>query len=282
LIVANRAGHVEVLESRRCFSGEGLPVGMNLAAVSAFSEEWAFVDVFRHHTDWVSQVPGFSNPWNTGEEVVLDAQGYPILRPGQAAGTLMLRNLAGAYPSGRYVVTYEGDGDLAFGMDATVATRGDHRIQLDVTASDRGIYLRIDRSNPVDPVRNVHVWMPGFENAATPFHPLFLERLEPFSTLRFMDWQRTNNSTLASWEDRTTLDDRQSGEFGVAAELMIDLANELDADPWFCMPHLADDNFVRSFAELVYARLEPERRVYIEWSNEVWNTQFAQTQWAMA
>lgn len=52
-------------------------------------------------------------------------------------------------------------------------------------------------------------------------------------------------------------------------EAMLDLANRLDADPWFCIPHLADDDFVRRFAELVKQRLEPERSVYVEYSNEV-------------
>jgi hypothetical protein len=57
---------------------------------------------------------------------------------------------------------------------------------------------------------------------------------------------------------------------------MIALANELGADPWFCMPHRADDDYIRRHAELVRDRLNPDAKVYIEYSNEVWNTQFGQ------
>ena len=49
--------------------------------------------------------------------------------------------------------------------------------------------------------------MPGFENAKSPFHPLFLERLAPFEVLRFMKWQRTENSHdahLGQAPNRTT------------------------------------------------------------------------------
>ena len=49
--------------------------------------------------------------------------------------------------------------------------------------------------------------MPGFENAKSLFHPLFVERLGPAKVVRFMDWQRTNNSTLSKWADRPKPED---------------------------------------------------------------------------
>ena len=35
----------------------------------------------------------------------------------------------------------------------------------------------------------------------------FRQRLEPFSVIRFMDWQRTNNSKLVKWSQRARPDD---------------------------------------------------------------------------
>ena len=166
------------------------------------------------------------------------------------------------------------------GFDARTTNSRPGRMLMEVTPTNAGILLRIDRSNPKNPVRNVHVWMPGFENAASSFHPLFLERLKPFKVLRFMDWASTNNSLNKSWADRTLPDDpRQAGSGGVAVEYMIELCNELQADPWFCMPHLVDDNFVRHFAELVQSRLHPGAHIYVEWSNEAWNSIFDQATW---
>src|SRR5262245_18033506 len=42
------------------------------------------------------------------------------------------------------------------------------------------------------------------------------------------------------------------------------------------MPHLADDEFVREFAKLVKKTLDGKRKVYLEYSNEVWNAGFKQ------
>jgi hypothetical protein len=61
---------------------------------------------------------------------------------------------------------------------------------------------------------------------------------------------------------------------------MIELCNRQMIDPWFCLPHLADDDFVRRFAEMVKAKLDPSRKIYIEYSNEVWNGQFKQSHYA--
>jgi hypothetical protein len=61
---------------------------------------------------------------------------------------------------------------------------------------------------------------------------------------------------------------------------MVDLANRLKAAPWFCMPHRADDEYVRQFARLVKRSLDPKLKVYVEYSNEVWNGQFEQSRWA--
>jgi hypothetical protein len=67
---------------------------------------------------------------------------------------------------------------------------------------------------------------------------------------------------------------------GVPIEVMIDLANTLKVDPWFCIPHQASDDYVRQFATLLHQRLDPALRPHIEYSNEVWNTGFSQTTWA--
>jgi hypothetical protein len=57
---------------------------------------------------------------------------------------------------------------------------------------------------------------------------------------------------------------------------MLDLTNKLDADPWLCVPHGADDNYVEQMAKLVKAKLAPNHKLYLEYSNEIWNGIFAQ------
>lgn len=251
-----------------------VPMGINLANVTDWSTAWPFVDVFKHSRGWIAQRADGSE-WDTGERLETTPEGWPLLKPGQAAGTLMLRDMSPHYPEGRYVCTYEGEGEIEFRFAARVVKREPGRIELDVRHADGGIYLKIVRSARHDPVRNIKVWMPGFEGAESPFHPLWLERLRPFRVIRFMDWQRTNSDQAARWADRTTPDSvRQSTDRGVAIEYMVACVNELGADPWFCMPHRADEEYVRGFAELVKRTVHADATVYVEYSNEVWNGMF--------
>jgi Dockerin type I domain len=260
--------------------GGDASLGINLSEVSYFSREWVFVDAVRSARRWVSTNPN-GQPFDTGQTVVTDADGWPILQAGQAAQTLLLTTKAG-YPAGRYNVTFDGSGTLAFEFDASnVQLVGPGQMTFDVNvASDNGILMRIVSSDPGDPVRNIRVWMPNFQNAQSSFHPLFIQKLQPFGVIRFMDWQQTNGSKLVSWSQRTTTSTfSQDNDNGVALEYMIELCNELGADAWFCMPHKADDDYVTQFATMVRDNLDPGLKIYIEWSNEVWNVSFPQHKW---
>jgi len=54
----------------------------------------------------------------------------------------------------------------------------------------------------------------------------------------------------------------------------------LRANPWFSIPHTADDALVREWATLARDTLDPALNIHLEYSNEVWNWQFTQSQWA--
>lgn len=248
--------------------------GMNLASVTDWTTEWPLVDVFKPSRAWIEKGEG---------KIAYDDRGNPQLKPGQSVETLMVREIGGHYPAGVYVATYEGTGKVEMRRYDVrkVVKEAPGRIESEVVPGDGGIELAITASDPKDPIRNIHVWMPDSEKAKSPFHPLFIKRLEPFGVLRFMDWQRTNNSPLQSWSRRAKLTDpRYTTEAGMPLELMIDLANTRKADPWFCVPHQADDEFVREFARTVKQRLDADRKVYVEYSNEVWNGSFGQSRWA--
>lgn len=252
-----------------------LQLGINLSQVNYFSREWVFVDAVKQSKPWVATNPN-GNPFDTGETVETDINGWPLLQPGTSAQTLMFSQMQGAYPTGEYICTYEGTGVLVFQWDGLAIDSEPGRITVDVNPTNTGILMRIAESDPSDPIRNIKLWMPGFENAQSPFHPLFLQRMSKFKVLRFMDWGHTNEVTdTTTWSNRTRVSHvSQGGDNGVAIEYMIWLCNELDADPWFCIPHTADDIYITNFATLVRGHLEPERKIYLEWSNEVWNSRF--------
>lgn len=75
-----------------------------------------------------------------------------------------------------------------------------------------GLLVVLERTDPQDPIRNIRVIMPGYEQAAVwgdqPFHPAFLEFLRPFGVLRFMDWMHSNAENLPKeWDERPRPED---------------------------------------------------------------------------
>lgn len=256
-------------------------LGMNLNGPADWNTELPFVDVFRLSRSWISQKEGA--PWGKGPELALDEHGWvKRLQPQCRAETPLCTIEGGHYPGGRYTVLYEGDGKLEFGGAATIVSSRPGRVVIEVDPLKGAIWLRLAATNPEDYVRQIRAIMPGFEKSyrENPFHPAFIERWRGVACLRFMDWMHTNGSKIRRWSDRPQPDDATFSPQGVAPEVMIDLCNRLQADAWFCMPHLADDDYVRRFAQLVNQRLDPRLVVYIEYSNEVWNNMFPQTRYS--
>jgi hypothetical protein len=256
-------------------------LGMNLNGPADWNSELPFVDVFRLSRAWISQRQG--EGWGKGPALDLDGHGWPKrLAPDCWAETLLCTIQGGHYPSGQYTILYEGDGKLDVSGAVKVVSREPGRMTIDVDSSKGAFFLKLKATNPENYVRNIRVIMPGFEKTYrdNPFHPVFLRRWQGMACLRFMDWMHTNGSKIQHWSERPQPDDATFCAKGMAPEVMIDLANRLHADPWFCMPHLADDAYVREFATLAKKKLDPNLKVYVEYSNEVWNSIFEQHRYA--
>ncbi len=258
-------------------------VGTNLSGIAYYSPQFPFVDLMKSGGGWASRDD--NGTWGAPFRS-LTADGYPAaLAPGQHA--LSAVAWAGShFAPGRYVVLWDGDGTISFPLsNVTVAETAPNRIAIDVVDTSGSLWVGIDRTSATNPVRNVRFLWPGSEGTykTQPFNPVFLAKIAPFSLLRFMDWGATNGSPVVEWAARAQVGDLTwSTPAGVPLETMIDLANTLHVDPWFCIPHQASDDYVRQFATLVRARLDPSLQAHIEYSNEVWNTGFAQATWANA
>ena len=256
-------------------------LGMNLSGPADWNTELPFVDIFRLSRAWISQKK--DQPWGKGPPLALDERGWvKRLEPDCWAETLLCTIDGGHYPGGDYTVLYEGEGRLDVANAATVVSREPGKMTIRVSPAKGAIHLKLLETNPQNPLRSLRVVIPGFLETyrEQPFHPVFLQRWRGVASLRFMDWMETNGSQQRSWADRPRPDDATFTRCGVPLEVMLDLCNRLQCDPWFCLPHLADDDYVRQFAQLVKARLAPTLKVYVEYSNEIWNGQFAQSRWA--
>jgi hypothetical protein len=257
-------------------------LGTNLTAISDWTRQWPFVDIFKLARAWIPQQEGA--PWGQGPALQLTADGWPAsLQAGQYAEAIMFDNAlddaAADYPSGNYHLFYDGEGTISFDLGtATIVSQLPGELVVNVPGSALGIFLKVTQTNPANPLRNIRFIMPGFENVyqTQPFHPLFLSRLQNYKVLRFMEWMFVNNSTVQNWADRPTLTDYTKTQKGVDLETMIRLANTLHVSPWFNIPHAASNDFVQQFATMVYQQLDPTLPVYIEYSNETWNGMFSQ------
>ena len=254
---------------------------------------------------WIS---GSTSSWDDGRAIDVDSNGWVrSLQPGQLVRRLMLREIGDRYPGGQYIVRYNGEGVLKFAFAAKVISQKPGEMVIDVVPHDGGIHVSIEQTNPANYLRDIEIIMPGGICEGDPFthvmaasacagrpflsfadhhqtilfYPPFLGQLRNYSVLRFMDWMSTNNSPVTQWSERLPMTySTWSTTSGVPIEVMIALSNVLGAHPWFNMPHQADDVYVQNFAHTVQARLNPDLRVYVEYSNEVWNPDFKQNAYA--
>ena len=122
------------------------------------------------------------------------------------------------------------------------------------------------------------------------WRPVFLEELKPYSLIRFADWcgvNLVNDNVYGAvepfqWDKQRRKPTDDHGDLGlVAYEWMIDLCNKTGKDIWINVPDLADDEYMENLAKLLKEKLNPERKVYLEWSLEVWNWGYPQAHRAL-
>ena len=257
-------------------------VGVNLGGLAYYATNFPFCDLMKSGGGWWAHTADgrWTEPFPN-----LNTRGEPTrLLPGQSAAAPVAWTNA-HYPAGRYTILWEGKGTIGFPVtDTKIVETSEHRLVIEVSATEKQMYVSIEQSDPADPVRNVRFLMPGTEKtcATQRFNTDYLQRIAPFSVLRMMDWAVVNGSPVVEWADRAQVGDASyTTPRGVPVEVMIDLANTLHAHPWFTIPHMASDDYVKQFAALLHATLDPTLRPRIEYSNEVWNSGFGQSQWAV-
>ncbi len=284
------------------------PLGMNTNEALEVDSSIPFVDLFRYALPFDE-----ARPWFTKGDVKFDKNGWPQDLNGGKAGTRFLAHIPiQALPQGEYTVLYQGEGQIRYGASAKLVKHLPNKdiIRLVPMKQKGELYqtytatLFIDKTNPKNHLRNIKILMPGGICKGNPFqyianekqcgqqpflsferysrqiifNPAFLDYMKDFKVIRFMNMAGVTRNNIRSWSDRPTLNKAtwggKEGVRGVPLEIMIRLANIINADPWFNIPHNADNNFVYQFAQMVKQRLKPNLRVYIEYSNEAWNNVF--------
>jgi hypothetical protein len=263
-------------------------MGINLAGPAYWNTELPFTDLMRMSGAWQLWRVDNGQPQRDAKPD-LDARGWLRSLPEGLAAMLPLASQSRLPDSRRapWVVRYEGRGEIDCVGALRVVQRTPGRLECETVAQspqpDPSLWLRITRTDPGEPLRNIRVLKPGTEGQplSNVWDPAFVARWTGWAALRLMDMLVTNNSRIAKWDERPLPDDRSFAARGLPLELAVDLANRCQAGPWLCMPHRADDDYLRRAAMLVRERLDERLPVWIEHSNEVWNPDFEQAAHAL-
>lgn len=281
-----------------------LQIGTNLSGLVDYGTELPFVDLMHNARQWYTKDIGNPNATFDSKQasnLTYRADGYPTHVPQETDSSdfdqrvVTIWAITDGWPAGNYTVLWEGTGELSFwGGYENLEQTNVNRIVFDFLNPIGNILeMTIVQSDINDPIRNIRVLMPGTENTyeTEPFYRLWLEKVSIFPSVRFMDWGMTNSwgqednwtwddPSLFAWEDRAQMNNYTwANGKGIPYEMMIRLLNDYNLDGWVCVPHRASNGYIESMAELFRDHLESDRHLTVEYSNEIWNWIFGQTQW---
>lgn len=291
---AQAGGATDLAQSNDTPSIANPSVGIGLSGIADYATQQPFLNLMKTARPWIGHVGtawGGMDLTEMRELGYLDDFGWPIAVPPGVTGisTLVLTDLPkeAISTNGRYRLTYEGQGAIEISsMGETVEGHNGEAWFTAEAGVGSMVIITIRRTDPNgtgDYLRNFTIVqeqnIPAFEVGRV-FNPQWTQEIRDMRNLRFMDWMDTNNSAESEWDTRPQVDEFSYASHGVPLEVMIQLANEVHTDPWFNIPHMATDEYIRNFATMVRDGLDPQLRAHVELSNEVWNWQFSQSTWA--
>ena len=246
--------------------------------------------------------------------------GWPdlaLLAPGEIAGAWLFGSLEGTLPDGRtspWILTWEGTGSCRLTGTAVLGEqrRAPRRVEVRVDPflgnGNGTVALWIESSVRSDPVRNVHVWLPGTSATKPLFWQPYVERVRALNhgagphVWRTLDWTRVNDYGALDPPVPFNFDlagairpasPSQGTRRGMCPEFQVAFCNLVGAGLHFQVPHRTEqmgaaeyELFLRGvFARIrdgspavagrnggqPFAGLDERRELTLELSNEMWN-----------
>ena len=275
-------------------------LGINVGDLGKLTSSIPFTDIFKSSRgwftsceyDWAAKRPIDSGctrktSLNTQEQNILELDGNGWVRslpapneePVYTSVTSTWR-LSDHFPTGRYVVLYDGEGVMKISGDLRMGYQRPGHIEFDLLSPKRNLKLQITRTDPRrngNYIRNIRIVPKKHEKdyQRHVFNQDYIARVRPMHSLRFMPWTNPRGNQAIEWNQRAGIGEAHyTGDNGVPAERMVDLANAINASPWLSVPYKASDDYIKQYARMVKNRLRRNQKVYVEYSNEVWNSIF--------
>ncbi|HTP27931.1 MAG TPA: hypothetical protein VMK12_20040 [Anaeromyxobacteraceae bacterium] len=285
-------------------------IGINIGAPLDYSQDRLYADVMKTARavtlDGSQQAPTDTEDWPTVPNFQILLWGDMDQMHGSYAFSAKghLASLSATYGNG----TVSG---LAYSVATDTTTA---MIEVPDAASSNfaltfaEAYRDAARSRPG--LTDIKIMRPIAPGSSTPFDPSVLfntplkAMIQKFSVVRFMDFLATNWNAQANWSDRTLpvrrsyarpagKDSGWQGQGGPWEHVIL-FANAVNRDAWITIPARASDEYVTRVAQLfaygsdgvnpyassrerpVYPPLDPRLKLYVEYSNELWNYAFSQ------
>lgn len=278
-----------------------------------------FVDMIKEHHRWLNP----SN-WSSLDDDSFDALGWPTmdamlmmdLRPAtEWSGSIddpeaYRVDLSGTYSgslTGKATVQSRGEGSITNVTYDEASNTTTFNWVVGKPGGDGYGFCAIafidTRRTPDDAVSSgfttLKLIRPGYDaDTEQTFLDSFIDALTnpKFSAIRFKDFTATDGVDpeypgVTEWADRslpTHAAQTRIGAInkrgGAAWDYVIELANLTGIDPWINIPVSATDDYVTQLATMFKENLNPDLNIYLESSNEVWNTApgYEQTQYSKA
>lgn len=277
---------------------QGMMLGDNPGGTEDWTVDFPFYDVMKQTSAWFIWDVGASGSYSIDlQDRVLSLTGTYLLAKKiseNAASDTMP-------PGGTYTVRWTGSANgrvrMSNGGAALSAWTAPGEFTFTHTAG-QNLYLQFQSSDGLAAsMSDCSILLPGFvEGQKFRQEWLDFKASMNFGLLRFMLWTMTNGNYLTHWEDRTTpdslgfmryrgysnplLDYNGAYQGQIPYEWACDLCNQFNADMYVTIPTRATDDYAYKMGELIRQHLKAGLLVYVEHTNETWNSVFTEThQW---
>lgn len=251
---------------------ETMALGMNVAWINSWSGAWVFSNLMYHSA--LDRASG-TGTWSQDQGLVTTTDQNDVFR-------FMLADVETMLPAGEYtVLNPEGLQVQVGGYSVPGTWRTDTQFTF-TRGSSGGARCVFVKGNVTNAAGNLAVIAPGHLakwQAGNVWHDDFIAFHQGIgcSPLRLMDWTWASNNIESEWSHRAvatkpTLFTYAAGGQCVPYEFMCDLAARLNSDIWVCAPARATQDYIDQMAALFAAQMPTGRKVWLELSNEVWNT----------
>jgi hypothetical protein len=255
-----------------------VPIGANLDVLDDWSRSLTYIDLVRQARIWGSP----NTPWD-GNAAFDPITGWPITDFGMILITETLD------PSGTYLLNALGNAEvtvLGGSSQGYISNKTydplTNTLSALIIVPQSASQLMLSFTNTSGPgLQNISVLQNGYTlTSKSNISTLMLTHLSRFSVIRFMDWTQTNSNEDVNWNDSTPLywpqyTTPKYNPWGTIPLIVNQLTSNVDI--WINIPFFASDDYILNVAQLMLNELKPSINIYVEYSNELWNFQFAQS-----